>query len=235
MPQSPSRGDRPRHRHLQSLRAAAHLLRTRSRATRKPPIETTIYWGSPVPGFGDPLARVLVLGLAPAAHGANRTGRVFTGDGSGDFLMRAMHATGFANIPTSQRSDDGLTLNDAYIARGGSLCTAGQQAHAVRNCHLPPTPGRRDGRAPSSHGHRRARADRVRCLVAAARRPRHLDAAKAAVRPRADLSSGTAARSSSRPTIRAGRTPTRGSSRRLMLEAMSSRRRQLLARRVVSR
>ncbi len=71
------------------------------------------YWGKPVPGFGDPRARVLVLGLAPAAHGANRTGRVFTGDGSGDFLMRAMHAAGFANIPTAQRIDDGLRLNDA--------------------------------------------------------------------------------------------------------------------------
>lgn len=73
------------------------------------------YWGRPVPGFGDPQARVLVLGLAPAAHGANRTGRVFTGDGSGDFLMRAMHAAGFANITTSQRADDGLELRDAYI------------------------------------------------------------------------------------------------------------------------
>jgi uracil-DNA glycosylase len=77
------------------------------------------YWGRPVPGFGDPRARVLVLGLAPAAHGANRTGRVFTGDGAGgscDFLMAAMHANGFANQPTSRRPDDGLRLHDAYIA-----------------------------------------------------------------------------------------------------------------------
>ena len=77
------------------------------------------YWGRPVPGFGDPQARVLVIGLAPAAHGANRTGRVFTGDGplgSGDFLMRAMHAHGFASIPTARHADDGLMLTDAFIA-----------------------------------------------------------------------------------------------------------------------
>jgi uracil-DNA glycosylase family 4 len=78
-----------------------------------------VYWARPVPGFGDPLARVLIIGLAPAAHGANRTGRVFTGDapgGSGDFLMEAMHANGFANQPTTRRKDDGLVLRDAFIA-----------------------------------------------------------------------------------------------------------------------
>jgi uracil-DNA glycosylase family 4 len=113
------------------------------------------YWARPVPGFGDPDARILVVGLAPAAHGGNRTGRVFTGDSSGDFLWAALHRAGLADRPSSRRADDGLILTDVYIAA------------AVR-CAPPankPTPQERDACAPFL-ARELGLLDRVRVLVA---------------------------------------------------------------------
>jgi uracil-DNA glycosylase family 4 len=117
----PARGVPPRLLSVREAVASCELcprLRAycwRVAAEKKAAHRNDVYWGRPVPGFGDPAARLLVVGLAPAAHGANRTGRVFTGDGSGDFLMRAMHAQGFASIPTARHAGDGLALRDAYI------------------------------------------------------------------------------------------------------------------------
>jgi len=96
------------------------------------------YWGRPVPGFGDPNARVLIVGLAPAAHGGNRTGRIFTGDRSGDFLFASLYRAGFTNQPTSVHRGDGLRLHDLYVGAVNRCCPPGNR----------PTPQERDNCLP---------------------------------------------------------------------------------------
>jgi uracil-DNA glycosylase family 4 len=144
-------------RDVVACRACPRLVEWRERVAREKTARFAgqDYWGKPVPGFGDPSARVLILGLAPAAHGGNRTGRIFTGDRSGDFLFASMHRTGLANQPTSIARDDELRLRDAYVA-------------AVNRCAPPsnkPTPAERDRCLPFLERELMA-LDRLRVIVA---------------------------------------------------------------------
>jgi uracil-DNA glycosylase family 4 len=140
------------------------------------------YWGRPLPGFGDPAARVLFVGLAPAAHGGNRTGRVFTGDRSGDWLFAALWRTGFANQPESLAIDDGLVLSDAYVVA------------AVR-CAPPankPTPSEREACVPYLHRELLLLTD-VRVVVALGQFAHQIVAGELGIRPRPPFGHGAEA------------------------------------------
>ena len=143
---------------MSRCRACPRLVQHRERVAKEKVarFREWTYWGRPVPGFGDPRARVLVVGLAPAAHGGNRTGRIFTGDESGNWLYRALHAAGFANQPTSVSRDDGLRLVDAYVTASGRCAPPDNK----------PTPAERDACAPWIDREVTLLADGLRAVIA---------------------------------------------------------------------
>ncbi len=172
-------------------RACPRLVEWRERVAseKRAAFRDETYWGRPVPGFGDPAARIVIVGLAPAAHGANRTGRVFTGDRSGDWLFRALYRAGLANQPQSVSADDGLKLHGAWIS-------------APVRCAPPdnrPTPAERDACAPFlSRELELIKPDVVVCLgaFALAVASRHYG-----VRPRPRFGHGVEVATSEGPTL----------------------------------
>jgi uracil-DNA glycosylase family 4 len=178
-------------RDIVTCRSCTRLVRCREAAAAEPPrrFADSPYWARPIPGFGDRGARVLVVGLAPAAHGGNRTGRVFTGDRSGDWLYAALHRAGWANQPSSRERDDGLALRGVYVTTVVRCAPPGNK----------PSPSERDRCLPYL-ARELAALPRVRTIVAlgafawdgvlrAARRLGH-----ATVRPRPAFGHGAIAR-----------------------------------------
>ena len=137
----PKRGGlRALNEEIESCRLCPRLVDWRERVARekRAAYADEKYWGRPVSGFGDPMARILIVGLAPAAHGGNRTGRIFTGDRSGDFLFAALYRCGLSNQPASTHREDGLKLRSVYVAAVNRCCPPGNR----------PTPQERDNCLP---------------------------------------------------------------------------------------